>query len=504
MTLLGIDVGTTHCKAGLFALDGSALRIARRDNRARRAPQGYAYFDPGELWEAVVSAVAELMAWAGEEGLEPPAAVGIASMAESGLLVDRRTGEARTPIYPWFDQSAAPQAERLRDMPAQRERFYRRGLQPTFKCSLAKILWLREAGLADLQGAAWLSAADYVAYRLTGAMATDYSLAVRTYAFDLKNKTWDHEQLDNLGLPGDLFPGLLPSGAPVGGMAAHSHEETGLPLGIPVGVGGHDHICGAFAAGMAAGGIEPGLIFDSLGTAESFLGSFPERALGEREREAGFAYGMHTAPGCMYWLGGLSASGGSVEWLRAALGDPPLSYEQLCALLPDPPGGPTSILYYPYLAGSGSPHTDMQARGAFIGLSAAHSRADLYQAVLEGVAYEIEYMRRTAQGIFGAPIRRIVAAGGGTRNRAWMQIRADVSGCRVEALSQAEATLQGAALLAGLGAGIYADQDDVAASLARQPVGLYLPREQYHRIYQHLYEQGFLVLQEALRAYYRG
>jgi sugar (pentulose or hexulose) kinase len=133
-------------------------------------------------------------------------------------------------------------------------------------------------------------------------------------------------------------------------------------------------------------------------------------------------------------------------------------------------------------------------------LSAAHSRAGLYQAVLEGVAYEIEFMRRRAQEAFHTPIKRIVAAGGGTRNLPWMQIRADISGCQVDAFPQAEITLQGAALLAGLGSGYYESREDIIANLEGQPMETYLPQPEIHSIYQGLYEQGFARLQEPLRS----
>jgi sugar (pentulose or hexulose) kinase len=502
MTLLGIDIGTTHCKAGLFTQQGRTLKITRSDNVSHRADQGYVYYDANELWEAIASAVNELMVWVRTERLEAPNAVGIASMAESGLLVDCRNGRARTPIYPWFDQAAMTQAEFLRNLPDRQGRFYRHGIEPTFKCSLAKILWLRKREIDSLEDAKWLSVADYIAYRLTGEMVTDYSLAVRTYAFDLSTKSWDAELLSALNVEADLFPALAAAGSPVGNVSVHKHNVIDLPNGIPVTVAGHDHICGAFAAGMAAGTIETGTIFDSLGTAESLLGSFSERPLGEQDRAAGFSYGCHVAEGFMYWLGGLSTSGGSVEWLRGVFGEPALSYQDLDDLIEGRPGKPTGILYFPYLAGSGSPHTDSLARGTFLGLNTAHSRADLYQAVLEGVAYEIEFMRQRAQETFHTPTKRIVAAGGGTRISPWMQIRADISGCQVDVFLQDETTLQGAALLAGLGSGYYTSQEDVSASLEGHQMISYLPRPEIHQVYQELYEKGFERMQESVRKLY--
>jgi len=198
-------------------------------------------------------------------------------------------------------------------------------------------------------------------------------------------------------------------------------------------------------------------------------------------------------------MGGLSASGGSVEWLRAILDEPPLSYAELDALLEGASPGPTGILYFPYLSGSGSPHTDLLVRGAFTGLSATHGRSDLAKAVLEGTAYEVEFIRRAAETATGLAIRQITASGGGTRNRHWMQIKADVSGCRLEVLPMPEATLLGAALVAGLGCGVFADAAQAINAARQALVEIYLPDAGRHQGYIGFYERGYLHLQAPLR-----
>jgi xylulokinase len=458
------------------------------------------YYDPRIVWETVCAVMRE--AAAGAEA--SVAAVGVASMAESGLLVDRRTGEARTMMFPWFDRVASEQAETLCSSSDLERRFYRSGIRPTFKCSLAKLLWLRERALGLLEGAIWLSTADYIAFRLTGEMATDPSLATRTYAFRVDIQAWDTEWLEEVGIDSEIFPRVLPSGAPVGGVRT---GLGGLGAGIPVGISGHDHICASFAASALMGGVRSGLAFDSMGTAESLVGVIPKRELGEHEYRSGLSYGCHVAPGFMYWVGGLSTSGGSLEWLRGVLGDPPLAYEQLDALLDDLPQEPGEVFFLPYLAGSGSPHTDTRARGACVGLRREHGRSDLYRAVLEGTAYEMEFIRRAAEEATGTPITRLAAAGGGTRNRRWMQIKADVMGIPLVVLPQAEAVALGAALLAGLGGGVYGSVEEVAEQVGRgewdtDAPGVYLPDRERQRAYQQRYD-AYMALQEPLRAFYQ-
>jgi len=491
--LLGIDVGTTHCKAGLFRLDGDPISVSSRPTPLRRSPEGNAFYDPQELWATVAAAIREVVAGCGRAGTI--SAIGIASMAETGLLVDRKSGAPRSPLIPWFDPAATPQAELLKREGDHGERFLRSGIRPNFKCSLAKVLWLREQDKGVIREATWLSTADYIAYCLTGVMATDYSLAGRTYAFRIDQKTWDEAWLVHLGLDVRVFPTPLPSGTIVGWIEPEIAAAIGLPTGTPVSIAGHDHVCAAFAAGA----IDPGLVFDSMGTAEALIGGFEERSLEENELRSGLVYGCHVVKGRNYWMGGLSASGGSVEWLGAILDEPPLSYAELDALLEGASPGPTGILYFPYLSGSGSPHTDFLVRGAFTGLNATHGQSDLAKAVLEGTAYEVEFIRRAAEMATGSAIHQIIASGGGTRNRHWMQIKADVSGCRLEVLPMPEATLLGAALVAGVGCGFFADAAQAIDAARQVVVEIYLPDAGRHQGYIDLYERGYLHLQAPLR-----
>jgi sugar (pentulose or hexulose) kinase len=347
MKLLGIDIGTTHCKAGLFRTDGTAVRIAKQATQVRRSPAGYAHYDPEALWQSVAANISEVTnsVPAGQIG-----AIGVTSMAETGLLLDLATEQPRTPLIPWFDTGATAQAERLEATGDPLVAFRRSGIQPNFKCGLAKILWLREALGADLKGARWLGMADYIVYRLTGAWVTDYSLAGRTYAFDIASKQWDDARLASLDVSADIFPEALPATETAGRLIPAVAAELGLAAGTPVSVAGHDHVCAAFVGAA----LQPGQVFDSMGTAEVLTGALPERPLNRRDFRSGLSYGCHVAPGYPYWMGGLSASGGSLSWLRSVLGDPPLTNDELMALSKEQGDGPGEILYFPYLAGGDS------------------------------------------------------------------------------------------------------------------------------------------------------
>jgi sugar (pentulose or hexulose) kinase len=490
MTLIAIDIGTTHCKAGLFNEDGVAVRIANRPMITHQSPEGWAYYDPLQVLEIVKTILYEITL----DQQEPIAAIGIASMAETGLLVERDSGNPSSPLLPWFETSSQTSADLILERCSSLECYLKFGLKVNFKSSLAKILWLSQDKGWSLTNKLWLSAADFVAYYLTGNYGTDYSLASRTLAFRLDRKEWDSEWLLNWGIPEDIFPPAYPSGKPIGKL---SRDFSGIKAGTAVSICGHDHVCAA----LAMGAITPGIVFDSMGTAETLIGMLPERLLTKDDYLLGLQCGCHVAQGLGYWMGGNSTSGGSLEWMRGVVSPIPLSYIELENLIDLANSGPTGILYYPYLLGSGSPHTNSRTRAAFIGITMSHKSEDIFKAVLEGVAYEMEFIRRSGEKMSGQAIRSLVAAGGGSRYLAWMQIKADISGCEIIAPTQPEATLLGAALAAGIGCGLYRDATEALARLAPQKVDTFYPDAENHAIYKRLFDQGYLMFQEPLRNY---
>ena len=492
--LLGVDVGTTHCKAGLFNIDGSVRAISRRSTPTQRPEHGAAFYDPDELWSAVAATIREVTGAATRAAI---AAIGVASMAETGLLIDRKTGTPRTPLLPWFDTAARHVAEQIAQETNLHERFCASGQYPSYKSPLAKLLWLRDrSDDGDIVGGAtWLSAADYIVYRLTGTMATDHTLAARTYAFNLGGRDWDEAWLHRWGLTVDVFPEVAQSGVAVGVVSVDQAEELGLAHGTPVAIAGHDHLCAA----LAVGAIESNCVFDSIGTAETLIGAVADRPLGQPEGESGLTFGPHVVKDRLYWMGGLSAAGGSIEWIRAMLGDPPMGYDQFNVLVDAAGPEPTGILYFPYLLGSGTPHPDAFAKGAFVGLSTAHGRPHLAKAVLEGAAFELEYVRRAAEQATGIPITTLRVAGGGVRSQHWVQIKADVGGCTTEVPAIPEATVLGAALVAAIGSGVYKDATEAVRAVKPQRTDVFAPNDRRHRTYRRLYEDGYLALQAPLR-----
>src|SRR5271157_3859521 len=216
-TLVGVDIGSTHIKAVLMDPGSGVLHVARRTTDTHPVRGGGAYHRPGELLSAVASAVAECVASAGGAGRKP-AAIGIASMAESGVPIDRRNLPVGD-ILAWYDPRPDRQAAWLERQIGAAPLYARTGLRPEPKYTLPKLLWLREHKAAEFTRLRhWAGVAELVALDLTGRLATNASLACRTLAFDVSARAWDSELLALASLGPDEMPEVLPLGVAAGGL----------------------------------------------------------------------------------------------------------------------------------------------------------------------------------------------------------------------------------------------------------------------------------------------
>jgi xylulokinase len=231
-----------------------------------------------------------------------------------------------------------------------------------------------------------------------------------------------------------------------------------------------------------------------MGTAESLIGVLD--GLEHDAFQSGLATVPHVLPRKYCWLGGISASGGSIEWLRNQLGNEPISYEEVGRLIDNAGPEPTGIVYFPYLSGSGAPCHDHRVRAAFVGVSAHHGRGHLLRAAMEGTALEALAIQEAANRLTGATIPDVVAVGGSTRNRDWMQIKADVSGIPHRVAELDEAAVRGAAFTAAVGTNLMTLEELPLPSVQWTAE----PDAERHRRYRSLYETVYRPLQGPLRA----
>jgi xylulokinase len=335
--------------------------------------------------------------------------------------------------------------------------------------------------------------ADFIAYRLSGQGATDLSLASRTLMLDLHQKRWHEETLTQAGIDQNRLAPLVPGGTPLGYVTAGAAALTGLPVTAVVASGGHDHVCGALAAGVT----QPGQMLNSLGTAEALFLPTEQPLVDPKAGRQGYTQGAHVVGGGYYAFAGQYTSGASIEWLRELLGasDDPVAYEQLITGAERVPAGSLGVLFLPHLRLASPPYDDPRSRGALIGLTMDAGRDAVTRAVFEGLALE---SRSTLEPLLAypqvTPPQSVVAIGGGTRNSLLMRVKASVTNLNHHVVNAEEATALGAALLGGLGAEVYRDVDEAVGAMrysqqtiAPEPSDVPVYETIYREVYQRIY-----------------
>jgi xylulokinase len=335
--------------------------------------------------------------------------------------------------------------------------------------------------------------ADFVAARLGGDHATDLSLASRTLMLNLQEKRWDERTLAEAGVDPGLLAPLVPGGMGLGRVSRSAAEITGLPETAVVASGGHDHVCGALAAGVT----RPGQMLNSLGTAEALFLPLEHPLTDPQAGREGYTQGAHVVGGGYYAFAGQYTSGASIEWLRELLGtkDDPADYDAMIAGAEVVPVGSLGVMFLPHLRLAAPPYDDPRSRAALIGLTADAGRDVVTRAVLEGLALE---SRSTYEPLLRypqvTPAASVVAIGGGTRNPLLMRIKAAVTNLHHQIVEAEEATALGAAILGGLAAGVYRDVEDAVAAMRYgqhtvepNPTDVPLYETLYQQVYRRFY-----------------
>lgn len=458
--LIGIDVGTSSIRALAFDMGGAKLAGAAQPTPMTAVATGGEY-DPDLIFATVLAVLAEIgAALAGR----PVAGMAVGSLGESCVLVDE-AGRAVAPAIVWYDRRSEPQERALSAKIDPAHLFAVTGQAIDFTFTLCKLAWMRDHWPEPFSRARHvLMIADWIAYRLSGEMATDPTLASRTLYFDIHRREWAGDLLDAAGIDPHLPPPLKPSGAALGPVRREILAETGLAGAPIVGVGGHDHLVGSFAAGLVA----PGMVLDSQGTAERILLA-TEAPLSDPEalRRGYSQSAIGTNRRMSYLGGGNNSHGGAIDWLRSITGS--ASHTDMIAEAESVPAGSNGVVFLPHLGGSPPPTLDLTGRGAFVGLTAAATRGVLYRAVLEGLAMQSRLMidgMTSLPGVAAASHFRVV--GGGTRNPLLLAIKASVLDRPLIVVEEADTTALGAALLGGVAAGVYRDLDDALAGLDRK------------------------------------
>jgi xylulokinase len=449
--ILAHDLGTTGNKATLFDTAGTAIATAFEAYETAYPHPNWAEQDPADWWRAVRDSTRELLS-ASTVAPGDIAVVSFSGMMNGALPVDKSGIPLRSAII-WADQRATAEAQFLADRCGFAEVYRRTGHRPGASYTAAKMLWIKRHQ-PELYARAhqFLQAKDYAAFLLTGVFATDYSDASGTNLFDLERRDWAVDIIEAVGLDARKLPPASPSSTVIGKVTREAAAETGLLAGTPVVIGGGDGAC----ATVGAGCVHPGEAYNYIGSS-SWIAVTSEQPLYDPQMRT-FTF-AHLDPELYFPTGTMQCAGGSFDWLERLLrGDrkAPL-YEELSTSAAGVEPGARGLLFLPYLIGERSPHWNPLARGAFVGLTMSHGRAEIARAVLEGVAFNLK-MILDAFLEQGAEIQAMRLIGGGARSALWRQILADVYGLPIlRPALLAEATSLGTAIAGGVGVGLFPD-----------------------------------------------
>ena len=548
MKLLGLDVGTTGCKALLFDEDGTLLAKAACEYAVDMPQPHWAEQDSEAVWLLAQQTIRQAIASA---GVDEVAALALSVHGEAVTPVDAQ-GRALRPTILGMDTRTDPQNAWLRQQIGGERLFHLTGMPVHTINTLPKLLWIKQHEPEIWRGAAqFLLVEDFLIAKLSGKAAISQCLASRTQLLDLWQGEWSAEILSALELEPARLAAVAPSGAPAAEMSAAVAASLGLKCRPLIVAGGHDQACGALGVGLTSAG----LAMVSTGTAEVVEVAYPTPTLPKRnarlerendptptlpkrsarlergeadpnpafparvEREtdpnpalparlergeemAGISRTLyegnisvyrHVVPG-LFLAMTLNHSGGLVlRWFRDTFCQAEVqqaaqtgadAYDLILAgASPDP----TGLLLLPHFAGSGTPTFDTQSKGALLGLTFATRRLDLAKAILEGLTYELR-LNLDLLKAGGVQIDALRAIGGGARSPLWLQLKADLTGIPVVVPRITEAAGFGAALLAGVGAGLYPSAAEAAARFL-QLTDTYLPDPLRHAAYTRHYER---------------
>jgi len=486
MSLLGIDVGTTGCKAAVFAENGRQIASAYREYDLRRPRPGWAELDAGEVWGKVKDTICQVAA---RSTADPIAALSVSSMGEAMVPVTADRQILGPAINPNFDLRGESYLAKLgRDL--DDERLYRiNGNTLGNHYSLTRLKWIKEEQ-PDLYRRTdkFLFWGSFVPFMLGADPCADYSLANRTLLFDVDREDWSDELLDWSELDRAKLPDTVPSGIVVGRVPRDIAADLGLPSGVALVSGAHDQCANAVGCGV----VEQGRAVYGMGTFFCITPVFGQRYEPGAMIERGLNTEHHAVPG-LYVSFIYNQGGALLKWFRDTFAAAEHQqakdagrdiYADLIAEIPD---GPSGVLVLPHFAPTGPPDFISNSYGVLAGLRLETTRGDVLKGLLEGITF---YLKECVDALpeTGIQIADFRAVGGGSKSDAWIQLSADIFGRPFLRPRIAEAGALGAAIIAGVGCGAF-DSYQSGVEAMVQPDRAFEPDLVQHRRYRERFEK---------------
>ncbi len=450
-----IDVGATSIKAAFFTEDGVLAASASRPNGPAEQPGGdpaWRIWDLDQLWGKAASALLEAKS-------ALPSGAEIAAIAVTGFGTDGapvgKDGSLLYPIISWHCGRTVPQRDRLLESMSAERIFEITAYHPYPINALYRWMWLQEHEPGLLERAErWLQVQDLIVWKLSGALATDATIASTTMALDIRTRNWSREMLQAANVPGTFQCPITEGGTRIGEVTKEASEQTGLPIGTPVVTGGHDCEFGVLGAGVH----DSSTFIDITGTWEILI-SVTDHCHPNRQMYVdGLDYECHAVQG--QWIcQSLMIAGGVIEWVRhnfyRDIANDADVYAQMVADAKSVPIGSEGVMLLPSFMPGMGPFFASHAPGVIAGLKTTSERAHVARAAWEGLVAQLARQVNAIENATGNKAERLRIVGGGQKNPFWTQLKADITGRPIEVLDCQEPTLLGASIAAGVGAGTY-------------------------------------------------
>lgn len=460
MSYLGVDIGSTSCKAALYSADGSPLAKSVREYGGNSLEKGM--LDAKELSRAVLAAIREVVGKRPHDGVE---AVSATSFGECVVLLDS-DGEPVAPIELYIGQTGTAECAELCERLGTEQLLQITGVMPHPMYALPRLMALKKRQPDVFARVRYiLPVADYLIFLLCARAVSDPSLASRTMALDVHTGSWSQSILEAAGISQALFPQVLAAGTVAGRVSARASEMTGLPENAAVVVGAHDQICAA----IGCGAFEPGTAVDGSGTVECVIPIMDAPMPPSATAACGYACVPYLLPG-QFTTYAFSFTGALLQWFRDRFvpelrevwnAEGKNAFAELDAAIPD---CAQRLLVLPYFAGAATPYQDAAAEGAIVGMTLQTDRMQIYRGILESVAFEMRLNIELLQQ-YGVRITQLLCTGGGAASPTWVQMKADITGIPCRVCENADSGTVGCAILSH--AALHGSLQNAAASFVR-------------------------------------
>lgn len=492
--VLGIDLGTSATKTILVDENGITCASAESSYPMYQPQNGWAEQNPLDWKRAVLETVKKVVC-EGKVKAEEVVGIGLSGQMHGSVMLDENNEPIGNTIL-WCDQRSDKQVEEMLELLPMEKWLEISANPPLAAWTAAKILWIRENEPGKYARCRHIMLPkDYIRFVLTGEFATDVSDATGMQLLDVKNRCWSDEILDALKIDKKLLGKVYESQEVTGHLLPEIAEECGLSTDTAVVAGGSDNACAAVGTGV----VEEGKAFVTLGTSSVVFTHF-DRYISVPEG------GLHVCccavPGCWHSMGGPMSAGLSIEWFKKnfcqdlvqrAKEEGKSFYTLLTELVDAIPIGSERLIYLPFLMGERTPHMDPLYRGAFLGLNTVHTQPHMLRAIMEGVVFCLADCNNMLKEQ-GIEVNSLRVCGGGSKSIVYRKMLAALFECDIHTLGEEGGAAYGAAILAGVGSGIYPSIQEACRKFITEKDTVSFSEEdaqeykKFHRIYDKMYD----------------